>query len=601
MAKRLVRSKLDVSKRASVVHVAPGDTWTVNLGDAGNVELFHCRRIDLGERVVAELSVYLRKYSKPRGSLDVINQYLTYVASMDGSLGVQSLKSYKELLDRDPSKSLSTKYQAYNAARAFVRHFMVANHIPEAKLPKGFRTPPKQPKSSFYDIARGGVDVDSLGLREAVDRACSELGLEESEAKALVFCRYSLEAIHEYSLRSIASWGDDWEYVSQVSSDLTQAERQSFSKIESYMADHGDRSVKVALQILHCKFGRGIPASRHWPSGVSDYLKSKGWTTRRVQASFFPTSNIVGLYLSAILSHPILNPNVDSAAFYLYLDSVRPSFDKGFYNVFLGKKRGSASDALIHKSDPLLAALLTLVERIKEYLPYVSGGRELLNQEHVPMLVHFSPSAGRECCVRTLDVSSTSYVVRRVVMQAAKEHLILEPLKGKVSGENFRPTHALIKVLSGKSEYEIKEELHHSHLSTTASYTHGVESNALLMDKYADFQRYLVDGSKDLERTGSGYLCSGEKSSPCGKLHDCFECDAKRIVLKSSDLVAEWLAWSKEIENNRQRLEFANPARWEKYWAVKLAEYQALLANVDAQTIAKAKPLASSLVLPPLD
>lgn len=603
MAKKLERKQLVVGQTAELHHLVSTDNENIDLGQEGVIHVPFLRLLNQRRVLLEELSIYLRRYKKRRGVANIILMYLRFSANSTGAVSSSSLNDFRGHLDRNIDLSTSTKSQIFGTCKNFVSHFMAAGHIPDEPLPRGIRLLGKKAKPTFSEIARSGKDRFQEELADQITMAKRDHNLDHQSALTYTYCKESMRLIHQHCLRKIECWEEDWNWVESITKDLTHGEIARLSQIVSFKeSDFSERrTICLALQILFSRYGKTIPASTAWPPGVSDFLKTRGWNPRRVGSAFFPTTIQVGDFLTAILSHQDLWPNVDSVIFGLYLGNVRPAFERGYYSIFLHKHRGGSGSHLLASTDPLLKVLVGLQDKIRKTVPEVNGGSDYLAQSEAPMLIHITPAVGRKISFRTIDPSSASYLVRRVIKGASKEYRILTPLTdGGATGQNFRPTHAVISRLSGASDGKIKQSLGHKFLSTTAIYSDRLETQSVIKGKFQDFQKYLVDESSDLPRSGSGYLCSEPPQSVCGDLDMCFECDAKRIVLSSPEVAAEWIAWSRKIEESRPELQMSNPKRWTNYWAVKQAEYQGLIDQLDHRTFSKATELAESLTLPPL-
>lgn len=606
MAKKVVRERLNPKPSAELHHLVASDLNTLDLGAEGEITISYARHIDQSELVVRELNIYLRKYAKRRGVANCILRYFQYVAHLRGAISEKSLRDFRDHLNRNFEASPSSKAQLFNHSRNFVAHFMASGHIPDAPLPKPLSFGiGRKTKRSFSEIAGSEKNHFKEELADIINQAeeCYRLG--DQEAITYAYCKESMRIIHEFSLERIQQWENDCSWVDSIISGLTSEYTSYLANINTFKASEfsNERTTDLAFQILYSRFGRVIPPSTQWPSGISDFLKRRGWQPRRVCGAFFPTSAQVGDFLTAILSHEKLQPNVDSVAFGLYINEIKPAFDKGFHSIFFDKNRGNSTPKHLASTDPLAEVLIALKNKMRRILPEVPGGQHYLAQHNAPIFVHITNGQGRDIATfRTLDPSSTSHIVRRVIKIASARHKILEPLhEGGATGENFRPTHTVIKRMSGVSDAEIKRGLDHKSLVTTAGYADRVETSSVIMGKYQDFQRYLVDESSSIPRTGSGYLCSEPAEKACGDFDKCFRCDAKRIVLSTPEVAAEWIAWSKKIESSRSRLEMNNPDRWLQHWSVKLAEYQALIDQLDQRTFKQALKLATSVALPHLD
>lgn len=77
--------------------------------------------------------------------------------------------------------------------------------------------------------------------------------------------------------------------------------------------------------------------------------------------------------------------------------------------------------------------------------------------------------------------------------------------------------------------------------------------------------------------------------------------ESKRVLFSDVNCIAEWIAYRTKILSDKNRLILNNPARWTKYWEVKLAEFEALLSMVGSKEYSLASEIAKSLFLPYLD
>ena len=241
--------------------------------------------------------------------------------------------------------------------------------------------------------------------------------------------------------------------------------------------------------------------------------------------------------------------------------------------------------------------------RLKKILSKVEGGDIWLRKEECEIFLHYTKIKGKHS-LRLFDVSLPSDMVRRVTKELAAQHPIFSPLIDSVSGENFRSTISALDILSGSSISKLKAKLNHRSISTTEDYAIRTQTESVNNKKFVSFQEYLISNRKTrLPETGSGYMC-GKNEHPdltCKGLDMCFECPAKRLVLKNPKLIAEWLAHKNWIEANKDRLLFNNPERWHAHWAVKLAEYEALLGECTGAEVRNAKQLADQIKLPFMD
>lgn len=607
MARRLVRERLKVAEVVDVLQLPEQQDYVVKMDDGDDIDIYWLSEIDNAPIISQEINVFLRGQSKKRTVANVLLQYLKYVSSVQGYVGVMSAKDYRGILSNSSTQGANTKAQKFSVVTRFIKQLMDCCIIPYDDIPANLSYEPREPKSNFIDVCR----YEITEILESWDIDISEVrvkySLDTLEAEALIFSEECMSKIQEFAVVEVQQIIADWKYFDGVISSLDKCSVTKYENIGRF-SDLGDeRSIGNALKVLYVKYGRILPASSEWPIGLSDYCKYRGWKVSRINGVFFPVIRTLESFLVIALASRDLMPNVDSVAFYSFIDCCKPSHDKGMIDIHFGKMRGKSISKTLKISAPVIIAFKCLSERVKKILVEMPGGIELLQDEFVPIMLKCKPNKDKVHMLKTVDRSSTSDMVRRFIKRAAREHPELQLLDGKITGENFRPTHSYIRRLTGESCSKIKTALGHKDISTTESYVSGVETKSILNRKYLGFQRYLLDESNknSLEKTGSGYHCSKESGAVnnggCIDFHQCFMCEAKRIVFDDVEIVANWLAWESLILKNKSRLQVNNPERWSKYWELKLVEYQSLIILSKKRTLIKAKILSLNIVLPPLD
>jgi len=360
------------------------------------------------------------------------------------------------------------------------------------------------------------------------------------------------------------------------------------------------KSVELAFQILFAKYGRCLPTAKEWPKGLGDYCKSKGWGHKRVYSAFFPDKQIQQPLLLAFLSHNELAPNVDSVFYYAYLDTISKSYDTSKARVFLGKYRGAPVDKDLCKEDPLISVVSEYIKRYKSLLSLFKEGQVFLKQESVSIFGHIFRGGTRQRSdidVRLYDPSTPSDWIQPAITRYAKKEPILLPLAySRITGESFRPTHAVIDTFKGVNQGLIKQKLNHAFSSTTNSYTTRVATASTIQSKHKKFQSFIVEQSRLPKKSET--MAMDSDLAP-GNIQE-LKC-TKRIIFSDINLVAEWVAYHDKINKEKERLILNNPRRWRNYWEVKLAEYEALISKVGSRDYVKAKEIASNLELPHLD
>jgi hypothetical protein len=603
--KKLVRNKLAVVQGADIHHIAPSNRLEVDVNDGRCIDVSYLRSLDYCELLVWELNIFVRGQRAGRAVANSVLQYLRYVVSLQGAVSPRSLRDYKVVLDERSDIDVNTKSQLFGVARRFLLRLMSAGVLEHSVLVKNFSAREKMAKATFVDVVRYDLPDIMKDRQDEVGRLVgSGLDLSKGEAESLAFCVSCMSALRDFCEERIGEVIGDWEFVGGVVDGLSDEDLVRFR--DRGFCDGSEKSIERAISVLYANYGWAIPLdNKAWPAGIYDWVRKKGgWQASRLRAAFFPNVKSLAPFLVLALANPQLCPNVDSVMYYAYLDCCKPSGDRGMVDVYFQKVRGASAAKALSESDPLVLALTALVGLIKARLPAMPGGRDLLRQEYVSCFLHYSfvnVDGERVSRVRSPYPSSPASMVRAVIKGAAEKYSILGSLVGGVTGECFRPTHAYVKKMMGESIYKIKNDLNHSHISTTDSYVDRVEVRAVLNRRQQDYQRYLISEAKShAKRTGSGYICSSGDSEEesCVELLSCADCEAKRIVWGDERLVAEWIAWEGEISKERGRLVFENPERWVNYWEPRLVEYQTLIGKVSKKTIGAARLLLDGVVVP---
>lgn len=386
----------------------------------------------------------------------------------------------------------------------------------------------------------------------------------------------------------------------QVVSNLTHDQISKYKAMDSFLhldQERDPRSIELALSVLYSHFGRLLPDSRIWPKGLADYLKTRGWHRSRARESFFPTPKSIAPYITGLLSLIELSPNVDTVSQYAYLDSFRPSENEGEIITFFDKFRGSPLEKKCDAENPIIAACIRHVARMKYLLDQIGPtGKAFLKLEKTPLFLHFMPSAENdgEQRVKVLDVTTVTNVVKGFVVGAKEDTPFLKAIAGQCTGINFRPTCALIMELAGESFSKIQGVLNHAHSSTTRIYTQRLYTQSLLQTKMKNFQQFIVDNAQSMKNSDKLFDASNVG------VDQWINCDAQRIWFHDVDVIADWIAWETAIKEAKNELLFSNPHRWEAYWEPRLLKYQNMLTIVSSTDMRNARVLAKKIVLPPL-
>jgi hypothetical protein len=384
------------------------------------------------------------------------------------------------------------------------------------------------------------------------------------------------------------------EMMLEVLRDLSKEDIERYRKVENYSYKHvSTKSVEACLKILFVNYGRFLPIAAEWPFGLADYCKVHQWGTKRIYSAFVPDRQVHQPLFLAYLSHEELAPNVDTVFKYTYVDAITPAFEPNRVRVYMGKFRGAPVDKDLNKNDPLIILTIRYIKKYKSILATSDLGIAYLSQENPSIFGHVNRNRG-EFELKTYDASTACDWVHNSLEKYAKEHPILKPLTfKKATGENFRPTHAVIDTLKGVPQGKIKEKLSHKSTSTTTQYTTNAVTDAQIDTKQRNFQAFIVNQSKlsvdELKDTVDSSLNLQELAY------------SKRVIFSDVHDIAEWIAYRAEIVKEKDRLILSNPKRWVKYWQVKLAEYEALISMVTSQDYHAATILSDELTIPYLD
>ncbi|WP_052703965.1 hypothetical protein [Vibrio nigripulchritudo] len=390
---------------------------------------------------------------------------------------------------------------------------------------------------------------------------------------------------------------------------LSEEQLEEYRELENfslYNPRYDLRTVEAAIAILYVHHGRLPPDSTKWPPSVTDYLKHRDWVPNRVRASLFPTTKSVAPFIVGLLSYMALSPNVDTVAQYAYLQSFTPAEEEGKVRVYLDKYRGEPVDKPFDADDEIIAACVRHVERLKGVLHELGErGEAILRQEKPQLWLQYTAlgsSITGDIVIRTPEVTTVTNTVRGFIKEKSEAHPILKEIS-KATGENFRPTNALIMKLSGETSAQIQKTLNHRFSQTTDIYTERVYTQTILKTKQKKFMRFMVDSA-----TNSETKVENNKSKPENDLWDgtaegvdeWINCEAQRFWFHDVDIVSEWIAWERNIADSAEELSYNNPKRWAVYWAPRLARYRSMLALVTEVDLKIAAEKANSIILPPL-
>jgi len=608
--KKLKRTQINVDRSADVYPLVFKNSWELTCERGKKMDLSYLDKIDRGELIFQQLVKFANTNVKTRAIVNRISRYLMYVARLNGAVSARSLSDYKKMLDQETESEANTKYQVFSTCKGFVDKLMKSEVIETAKLPKGFKRTAKKPKSTIMEIGHKFIENHTADSQTEVLSLIEKYRIDSSAAKAHIYAGKVLNCIHEGSLDRLELYIEDCKLIDRYISNLNDEKIRLLSCVDDFRSDIFDptlfgyktRTIELALSILYAKHNYLIPSSTRWAKGLADFLKYHGWSTPRVKAGFFSNRYSLEFLLAASLSHSELSPNVDSVFFYSYLNTCEQSPNKGRLSFHFGKKRGGPSNNEVSSNDRLGKIYLFIQDRMKRILGKEPLGNKWLKMEDCPIFLHFHQWSGVDA-ITTFDPSLSVDFVRKVANTLSGKYSILSDIKDSLTGESFRPTITIMDVNTDTSTGAIQNKLGHDEFFTTKDYVFNNQTQSRLVSKQEDFQQFLISGARKLDYTGSGYKCGLEEEEDisCKGVNNCYKCVAKRIVIKDVNLIAEWLVYEEKILEEQHRLIFSNPERWQKYWLVKLSEYQILLSKCSEAEKLQAKKIKHKVFVPHLD
>lgn len=531
-----------------------------------------------------------------------VRRYMRHVVSVGARFGKDSLEGYRSLLDSDQSLADGTRQSYYSNAAAYVACLAKRGVIKDEKLPPGFRGVRTTPKKTFAEaVGDWGSVKGTPQFAQWIGTVAQVPHLDRTAKEVLAVSHGWMGLLEDSAAMAVRHQMADWVLADEAI--------RSYAKKEQAGRWPDDRSVGAAIAQLHATFGYILPCSIEWPRGVADYCKYRGWSVDRVRAALFPTVKSLDAFLVLALSNADLAPNVDSVLFYAFTGCVTPTDESSRFRVAFGKFRGSGPDAHLERPHALVEGLQCLDRVvIRAIEPTYSRYKQLVRNGGLPLFLHACTSK-RSVEVKTVDPTMGAYMVRRFIRGAAKAHPTLAPLVGAVTGEHFRTTHLLIRRLRGESLFTVQRVAKHSDPDTTVGYLDRIEIEATNRIRHRDYQNFLISEARARrgKRLGNGFHCEpgDAKQEKCVRLDACSAgaegCSARRIVLESPKIVAEWLAWAAHIANRAAYLKEHRPERWAAIWGPRLVEYQVLLESTSASTRARAEKYVPEVALLPVE
>lgn len=326
--KRLQRSKIISKPKATIVPISPIGRFEVFLGEGeGKVDVIDLMDLYDSERIIRELSLYVRDKRNRRSAVNSILPFLRYVLMTSQVVNTDSLKAYKDSLRKKDKITLNTKYQKFLTATHFFKHLINAKVIPEQVIPKGFDSSKIhiKNKQSFSEIARVYIENDKNFNPKELEEISSTFNLGNLEAKALMFSLCCIDLLHKEAIIKIEEWENDWDYIDSIISTLSNNEIDRLKKVQDFNKKFPilERTFEESFSILYSKFGRALPPVRFWPIGVEGFFRSKGWKSSDVVDLF--TGKSTDLVYKKVFESTINKLTSRQLEYYKKLDSYRHS------------------------------------------------------------------------------------------------------------------------------------------------------------------------------------------------------------------------------------------------------------------------------------
>lgn len=598
---RLKRSRLSESKSKApgVASLGPKSWRPIVEKSPFNLEVL--RELPNGKALLSCLLSQCVGKRKPRTTCRTVRIYLNFVVAKGLSVGEESLLLYRDELGKDKLKVDGTRQQYFSSAAWFVRCLMAKKVIDPQTLPEGFRDVQRSPIPTLSEAAESWDEVRRDPEFVARMARPSVAGLDKAVLEALVVNELWMDTLGKFAWKAVQAQIADWELGRRL---VLLSEKESFA--ERWEREKG---IENALGALHQCFGAVLPPASLWPGAIYRYLQTRKWPSSRVRGVFFPTTKGLRAFLVLALANPRLMPNVDSVLKYAFVGCVSSTGDPQLKRVLFGKFRGGDCDQLLDASAPVVRAFTELERCVKSVIEAEGFPFEVRTEDGgIPLFLH-NPPRGEPIEVKGVSVWSAADMVGEFIRDCSRSSPNLIPLVGKVTGRNFRSTHLLCRRLRGESIFLLQKDASHSQASTTIHYLDRVEVAATVMQDHRNFQSYMITEARASKhrRLGNGFHCDAKMAPTrkCLRLDLCGAgpdgCRARRVVLTSPRIVAEWLVCSAHIKNGEEYLRVHRPERWDGIWKPRLIEYGVLLEQVPRSLLRQAMAFVDEVELPPLD
>lgn len=250
---------------------------TYDISDLTNLENIHA--------IATALKIYLKGQQSSRAVFLELRNFLRFISKHSEKIDEKSIIKYKKSLDTNVENGLSTKYQKFSRASAFVKGLISEDIIEDFPIPPNFSNFNSNQKDSFAEIARCYIEDDSHFDHQDIKVIMDRFELEHLQAKALNYSLGAIDIIHKKAIVDIYKWEEDWEKVEKIIEQLSENDLEKLRCVTDFNSFYRrrERTLEEAFQILYSKFGDNIPAVKYWPKGMEEFFRTKGWKSSRVK------------------------------------------------------------------------------------------------------------------------------------------------------------------------------------------------------------------------------------------------------------------------------------------------------------------------------
>lgn len=250
---------------------------TYDISDLTNLENIHA--------IATALKIYLKGQQSSRAVFLELRNFLRFISKHSEKIDEKSIIKYKKSLDTNVENGLSTKYQKFSRASAFVKCLIREDIIEDFSIPPNFSNVAAEQKKSFGEIARRYIEDDSNFDTQDIKNIMDHFALECLQAKTLSYSLGAIDIIHKKAITDIYKWEEDWEKVEKIIGLIGDKDLEKLRCVNDFTKDFPmrERSLEEAFQILYSKFGDNIPAVKYWPKGMEEFFRSKNWKSSRVK------------------------------------------------------------------------------------------------------------------------------------------------------------------------------------------------------------------------------------------------------------------------------------------------------------------------------